>query len=181
MKVKWYPCSLCPIYKSQVRLMNCQMKYVLFPYLDEYTFIMSWKTKSELKILSFLPMFCTRPPISNPWPAAQSFGHLAFYSHSPSLFTLLLSHYVQLFATPWNGPWNAACQDSLTFTVPWSWLKLMPIESMIPSSFHPLSSPSPALVLPSIRAFFSELALCIRWPKIGASASASVLPMNIQG
>ena len=145
MKVKWYPCSLCPIYKSQVRLMNCQMKYVLFPYLDENTFIMSWKTKSVLKILSFLPMFCTRPPISNPWPAAQSFGHLAFYSHSPSLFTLLFSHYVQLFATPWNGPWNAACQDSLTFTVPWSWLKLMPIESMIPSSYLILCCP---LLLP---------------------------------
>ena len=44
---------------------------------------------------------------------------------------------------------------------------------------HPLSSPSPALVLLSIRAFSSELALCIRWLKIGASAS--VLPMNIQG
>ena len=29
--------------------------------------------------------------------------------------------------------------------------------------------------------FSSELALCIRWPNIGASASATVLPMNIQG
>jgi len=43
----------------------------------------------------------------------------------------------------------------------------------------------PLLLLPSIflsiRVFSSELALCIRWPKsIGASASASVLPMNIQ-
>ena len=46
---------------------------------------------------------------------------------------------------------------------------------------RPLSSPSPALVLPSIRVFSSELALCIRWPKIGASASASVLPVNMQG
>ena len=34
--------------------------------------------------------------------------------------------------------------------------------------------------LPSIRVFPSELALHIRWPNIGASASASVLPMNIQ-
>ena len=46
---------------------------------------------------------------------------------------------------------------------------------------HPLSSP---LLLPSIfpinRVFSSESALCIRWPKYGASASASVLPMNIQ-
>ena len=42
---------------------------------------------------------------------------------------------------------------------------------------HPLSSPS---IFPSIRVFSDESALCIRWPNIGASASASVLPMNIQ-
>ena len=33
---------------------------------------------------------------------------------------------------------------------------------------------------PSIRVFSSKLALCIKWPNIGVSASASVLPMNIQ-
>ena len=36
-------------------------------------------------------------------------------------------------------------------------------------------------VWPSIRVFSSKLALCIKWPNIGVSASASVLPMNIQG
>ena len=46
---------------------------------------------------------------------------------------------------------------------------------------HPLSSPSPtALIFPSIRVFSNESALCIRSQSIGASASASVLPMNIQ-
>ena len=49
---------------------------------------------------------------------------------------------------------------------------------------HPLlpSSP-PALIFPSIRVFSSELALLIRWSNIGggASASALVLPVNIQG
>ena len=36
-------------------------------------------------------------------------------------------------------------------------------------------------IFPSIRVFSNESALCIRWPKdFGASASASVLPMNIQ-
>ena len=42
----------------------------------------------------------------------------------------------------------------------------------------------PLLLLPSIfpriRVFSNESALCIRWPKFGASTSASVLPMNIQ-
>ena len=36
-------------------------------------------------------------------------------------------------------------------------------------------------VFPSIRVFSNELALCIRWQSIGASASASILSMNIQG
>ena len=46
---------------------------------------------------------------------------------------------------------------------------------------HPLSFPFlPASIFPSITVFFSVLVLCIRWPNIGASAPASVLPMNIQ-
>ena len=36
-------------------------------------------------------------------------------------------------------------------------------------------------IFPSIKVFSNEPALCIRWRSIGASASASVLPMNIQG
>ena len=53
-------------------------------------------------------------------------------------------------------------------------------DAILPS--HPLQSSSPLPpVLPSIRVFSSELALRIRWPKYGASALASVLPMNIQG
>ena len=47
------------------------------------------------------------------------------------------------------------------------------------SSCHPLLLlPS---ILPSIRVFSNESTLHIRWPSIRASASASVLPMNIQG
>ena len=45
---------------------------------------------------------------------------------------------------------------------------------------HPLSSPSPPALNPSIRVFSSESALCIRWPSIGVSASTSVLPMHTQ-
>ena len=47
---------------------------------------------------------------------------------------------------------------------------------------QPLASPShTAFIFASIRIFSDELAVHIRWPDIGASASASVLPMNIQG
>ena len=99
----------------------------------------------------------------------------AFYSVSVS--TQLLSC-VWLFAIPWT----AACQASLSFTISWSLLKLMSIESVMPSnhlilccSLHLLPS-----IFPSIRVFSNKLVLCIRWSRIGVSASASVLPMNIQ-
>ena len=83
---------------------------------------------------------------------------------------------VWLFATPWT----AARQASLSFTISQSLLKLMPTESVIPTNYLVLCHP--LLLLPSIfsniRFFSNKLAFCIRWPSIGASASA--LPMNIQ-
>ena len=89
-----------------------------------------------------------------------------------------VSH-VQLFATPWT----AACQASLSFTISWSLLKLMPIESVMPSNHPVLCHPLLLLpsIFPSIRVFYDELALRSGGQSIGASASASFLPMNIQG
>ena len=88
-----------------------------------------------------------------------------------------LSH-VWLFATPWI----AACQAFLSITNSQSLLKLLSIESVMPSNHLILCHfllllPS---IFPSIRVFFSESVLRIRWPKYWTSASASVLPMNIQ-
>ena len=62
---------------------------------------------------------------------------------------------VRLFATPWM----TAHQASLSFTISQSLLKLMSIESVMPSNCHPLLLPS---IFPSIRVFSNELALCIR-------------------
>ena len=47
---------------------------------------------------------------------------------------------------------------------------------------HPLSSPSPPpfKIFPNIKVFCNESVLCIRWPSIGVSASASILPVDIQ-
>ena len=80
-------------------------------------------------------------------------------------------------------PWTAACQAPLSFTISWNLLRFMSIESVMLSYHLILCSPLLLLlpVLPSIRVFSSELALCIRWPKYGASPLASVPPMNIQG
>ena len=78
-------------------------------------------------------------------------------------------------------PWTATLQTSPSITNSQSLLKFMSIESVMPS--NPLIFCFPLLLLPSvfpsIRVFSSELALCIKWHQ-DASASASVLPMNIQ-
>ena len=62
--------------------------------------------------------------------------------------------------------WTAAHQVSLSFTTSRSWLKLMSIESMIPSNHHILSCPLllPS-VFPNIRVFSSELAVRVQWSK----------------
>ena len=63
--------------------------------------------------------------------------------------------------------WTAARQASLSFTISWSLLKLMSIESVMPSNHlilcHPLLLPPS--IFPSIRVFSNESALHIRWPK----------------
>ena len=73
----------------------------------------------------------------------------------------LLSH-VWLFVIPWT----VARQASLSFTNSLCLLKLMSIESVMPSNLlilcHPLLLPS---IIPSIRIFTNESALLIRWPK----------------
>ena len=85
----------------------------------------------------------------------------------------LLSH-VQFFLTPWT----AVRQASLSITNSRSSLKLMSMESVMPSNHLilccPLLLPS---ILPSIRVFSNELALHIRWPKYW-SFSFSISPPN---
>ena len=81
---------------------------------------------------------------------------------------------VQLFV----APWTAACQASLSITNSWSPPKPMSIESVMPSNHlilcHSLLFPS---ILPSIRVFFSESVLHIRWPKCW-NFSFSISPSN---
>ena len=87
-----------------------------------------------------------------------------------------LSH-VQLFATQWT----AACQASLSTTNTWTLLKLMSIESVIPSNHLILCCPLLFLpsIFPSIRAFSKESALHIRWPRYW-NLSFSISLSNIQ-
>ena len=70
----------------------------------------------------------------------------------------------------------------LSITNVLSLLKLVSIESMMASNYLILCHPLLLLpsIFPSIRVFFSESALRMRWPNYWSLASASVLPMNIQ-
>ena len=106
--------------------------------------------------------------LATPWTAAHQallsmgFARQEYWSGVPLPSPQLLSH-AQLFVTPWT----AEGQASLSFTISQSLLKLMSIESMMPSNHLILCPPLFLLpsIFPSIRVFSSELALHIRWPK----------------
>ena len=98
---------------------------------------------------------------------------LLLYCHR-SRCSVQLSH-VRLFATSWT----AAHQASLSITKPWSLLKLMSSESMMP--FNHLTLCRPLLLMtsifPRIRVFSNESILCIMRPKYW-SISFSITPSN---
>ena len=130
----------------------------------------------------------------------RCFAHNAFYRETKIfLFSPRADfHGRQFFHRPWWGgvrsvqslsrvrlfatPWTATCQASLSITNSQSLPRLMSMELVMPSNHlilcHLLLLPPS--IFPSIRVFSKESILRIRWPKVGISASASVLPMNIQ-
>ena len=82
---------------------------------------------------------------------------------------------VRLFAIPWT----AARQASLSITNSQNLLKLMSIESVMPSNHLILCCPLllPPSIFPSIKVFSNESALHIRWPKYW-SFSFNISPCN---
>ena len=122
--------------------------------------------------ISWLPTLAFQPPIMK----RISFGDVSSrrssrYSSVQSIQSL---NRVQFFATPWI----AALQASLSNTNSRSLLKLMSIESVMPSNSiilcYPLLLPS---IFPSIRVFSNESVLHIRWPKYW-SFSFSISPFS---
>ena len=121
-------------------------------------------------------VFKKLPPSTNKWEKTPEwtftkFGILVYSLLSPnahnsqhSIGSVQLLRHVWLCVTPWR---SAACQASLSITNSWSLLKLMSIESVMPSNHLILCRPLLLLpsILPSIRVFFNESVLCIRWPK----------------
>ena len=101
------------------------------------------------------------------------------HSRAPSVIIIVVQLLgdAQLFVTPWT----AACQASLPFAISLSLLKLMSIESVMPSDHLILCHPLLLLssIFPSIRVFSIESALRIRWSKYWSfSFSISISPSN---
>ena len=123
------------------------------------------------------------------WLFIIKFGHYLFWNYSVSFPSLLSDNIPQvtiqllsclgLFATPWTAACQASC---LSFTVWQNLLKLMSVESVMPSNYLILCCPYsscpqtfPASGLLTVSRLFVSSGQSI-W----ASALASVLPMNIQ-
>ena len=96
-----------------------------------------------------------------------------------SPIVLQLLNHVQLFVIPWT----AVLQASLSFTISQSLLKLIFIESVMPSNHLILCQPLlfPPSVFPASGSFPMSWLFTSGGQSSGASASASVLSMNIQG
>ena len=97
-----------------------------------------------------------------------------FYITSVVLIVVQSLSHVQFFA----APWTAACKASLSITNSWSLLKLISIESVMPSNHLIFCCPLlPPSIFPSIRVFSNQSVLLIRWPKYW-TLSFSISPSN---
>ena len=111
-------------------------------------------------------------PSLHPWDKSHL---IMVYDPSCNCCCLVTKSWVQLFETPLT----AAHQTSLSLTIFQSLPKFMSIESMMPSNNLILCHPLLLLpsIFPSIGAFSTEMAFCIRWPKYW-SFSFSINPSN---
>ena len=128
----------------------------------------------SLGLISFISLKSTQVPVDHF--IAVTYNHCG---ECPP-FAVQLHSYC-LVAKSYPTLWSHGLQHAWlpSFTISRSLLKLMSIQSVMPSNhliFCHLLLPS---IFPSIRVYFNELALCTRCQSIAASASASVLPMNI--
>ena len=142
-------------------------------------------TKSQIWLSDWITSLLLQTPtiLLNSW---------SVYQHIKLTLDLLGSYRLLLFFN--NNPclttWTAAHQASLSFTISWSLLKIkvqllnsMSIELVMPSNHLILCCPIflQLSIFPNIGVFPMSQFFTLGSQNIGASASASILPMNIQG
>ena len=151
----------CTIFFHRVRSQFCAAVNVV------YFQLFSSPQEQNVNHEKSLPILCPPPPL----PLSIHSSTSCIYGFS----SLQLLSRVRLF----EAPWNAARQATLSIANSRSLLKLMSIESMMPSNHLILCRPLSLLpsIFRSIRLFSNESVLCIRWPKYW-SFSFSVSPSN---
>ena len=111
----------------------------------------------------------------------QTFCWMPEFKAKAQLISLVIISSIQLLSREWlfATPWTAVHQASRSITNSWSLLKLMSIESMMPSNHLILCCPLllPPSIFSSIRVFSNESVLLIRWTKYW-SFSFSISPSN---
>ena len=128
-------------------------------------------------------LFTAEPPGETQWKAGNAIERLGreIQETIKCRLLLLLSRFshVRLFVTPWL----ATHQAPLSSAISRSLLKFMSIEEVMLSNHLTLCHPFLFLpsIFPSIGAFYNEFLFASGGQKIGASASTSVLPVNIKG
>ena len=148
--------------------------------LERNRLVCPWRF-SRQEYWSGLP-FCPPGDLPNPGiePSSLTLQTGSLPSEPPGNYMLLFSRSVVSDSVT---QWIAACQASLSFTISWSLLKLMTIESWchptISSSVIPFSSC--LQFSPAAGSFLMSWRFTSGGQSIGASVSASVLSMNIQG
>ena len=102
--------------------------------------------------------------LATPWTAAHQAPPSIGFSRQEYWSGVPLLSCVQLLATPWT----AAHQASLSFTISWSLLKLMSIESMMLSNHFILCCPLLLLpsICPTLRVFSNESVLCTNFNEV---------------
>ena len=145
--------------------------------MASHTSILTWGNHGERSLLGYSPWGGKESDMTEQLTLLVS-HHTSDNSDSKFSSVQSLSR-VHLFATPWT----AAHQASLSITNSQSLLKLIFIESVLPSNHLILCCP--LLLLPSSfpasRSFPVSQFFTSGGKSIGVSDSASVLPMNIQG
>ena len=138
-------------------------------YLNIYTLF--YVSYIAIKLFYKVNVKQPRCPSTDEW--IKKMWYIYTMQHSDQIRSDQLLSRVQLFATPWI----TALQASLSITNSRSLLRLMSIESVMPSSHLILCRPLNLLppIPPSIRVFSSESTLPMRWPKYW-SFSFSIIP-----
>ena len=124
----------------------------------------------QIQFINRVQLFATPWTVACQAPLSMEFSRQEYYISSVQSLNC-----VRFFATPWT----AACQAFLPITNSQRLLKLVSVESKMPSNYHILCCPLllPPSIFPSIRIFSNQSVLCIRWPKY-QSFSFSISPSN---